>query len=234
VLAAASSEGQIGVTEAARRAELSPATAHRLLATLCGEGYVVQDASHERYRLGPRLFALASAAEAEVADLRERALPVMRRLCRDLGETVNLSVLDNTSIIYIDQVESERPLRAFNRIGNRVPAHASAAGKALLAFEEPASQISGHALEKFTPTTITSASDLAAHLDEVRKRGYALDLGEHDVDVICVAAPIPTLSGRPAGALSTSAPAERLRRLDLDEVGAQVASHAAEVATLLV
>ncbi len=229
VLADASGEGGLGVTEAAKLTGLSTATAHRLLATLSGEGYVTQDASHDRYRLGPRLFALSSAAEAEVAELRRRAFPVMQRLRDLLGETVNLAVLDRRHIVYVDQVESDRPLRAFNRIGNRVPAHASAAGKALLAFAPSAALSEEQPLEAFTATTITSAEELGAHLDAVRRQGFALDLGEHDEDVLCLAAPIPGPGGRAAGALSVSGPAERLRRLDLDATGRQVAAHAAEV-----
>jgi DNA-binding IclR family transcriptional regulator len=229
VLAGAPEEGRLGVVEAAGRADLSPATAHRLLATLCACGYVTQDASHERYRLGPRLFALASAAETELIDVRERARPVMRRLCTELGETVNLSVLNQHSIIYVEQVESDRPLRAFNRIGNRVPAHASAAGKALLAFEPDGASILEAALEPLTAATITSADALSAQLAEIRKSGYAMDLGEHDEDVICVAAPISGPGRRPIAALSISGPAERLRRLDLRKLGGLVAAYAAEV-----
>jgi DNA-binding IclR family transcriptional regulator len=153
----------------------------------------------------------------------------MRRLCTELGETVNLSVLNHHSIIYIEQVESDRPLRAFNRIGNRVPAHASAAGKALLAFEPEASSIVEAALEPLTAATITSADALSAHLAEIRESGYALDLGEHDEDVICVAAPISGPGRRPIAALSISGPAERLRRLDLPTLGRRVAAYAEEV-----
>jgi DNA-binding IclR family transcriptional regulator len=224
--------GDVGVVDVARATGLSQATAHRLLATLGGEGYVAQSTTTSRYRLGPRLFALATAAESEIAALRASATPVMHELQEALGETVNLSVLDRRHIIYVDQVESERAIRAFNRTGNRVAAHASAAGKVLLAFE-PEAVLDGLAhgapLEALTAATTTAPRELIAQLDEIRARGYAFDLGEHDEDVVCVAAPITAAGRRPAGALSVSGPADRMRRLDLADVGVRVARMASRI-----
>ena len=226
--ALAGSDRPLGVVEVARVSELSAATAHRLLATLNSEGYVRQDATHGSYRLGPRLFALAAAAESDLTGLRSRALPVMRALRDDLGETVNLAVLDRGHVIFVDQVESDRPLRAFNRIGNRVPAHGSAAGKVLLAHEprRVLDEIaSGPPLAALTASTVTSPGDFVAHLAAVKQQGFAYDLGEHDEDVICVAAPIPPSGGRAAGAISVSGPAERMRRNQLEAIGATVVAH---------
>jgi len=222
----------VGVVELARLTKLSPATTHRLLATLVGEGYVVRDEGSSRYRLGPQLFALSAVAESEISWLRSRAAPAMEALRDAFGETVNLARLDRRHIIYVDQIESELPVRAFYRTGNRVLAHASAAGKALLAFEPEAlldSHLTPGSLEALTTATITSPSDLRAHLAEIRRLGYALDLGEQHEDVVCVAAAIVSPSGRAPGALSVSGPATRMRRLTLAEVGASVAATAAGV-----
>jgi IclR family transcriptional regulator, acetate operon repressor len=225
---------EIGVVELARATALSPATAHRLLATLGGEGYVAHDEATSRYRLGPRLFALAASAESEILTLRECAAPAMEALKESYGETVNLAVLDRRHIVYVDQVESDRPVRAFNRTGNRVLAHASAAGKVLLAFEPEmvvAGLLASGPLVALTSQTITAPDALVAQLGEVARRGYALDLGEQDDDVVCVAAPITPPGRRPAGALSISGPATRMRRLDLDAVGADAAARAGRVLT---
>jgi IclR family acetate operon transcriptional repressor len=221
----------VGVIEVARLAGLSPGTTHRLLATLGAEGYVTQDETTSRYRLGPGLFALARAAESEITALRALVTPAMETLSRAFGETVNLAVLDRRHIIYVDQIESDRPIRAFNRTGNRVPAHASAAGKALLAFtpEGIVASLGTLPLESFTSRTITSTEELAEHLREVRRRGYALDLGEQDEEVICVASPVASPSQPPVAALSVSGPAQRMRSLNLDDVGAQLAAVASEI-----
>ena len=222
----------LGVTEISRLAGLSPGTAHRLLATLGGEGYVTRDETTSRYRLGPRLFALAAVAESEIATVRAQAAAAMEDLKHTFRETVNLAVLDRRHIIYVDQVESDRSVRAFNRTGNRVLAHASAAGKALLAFEPDQvleNLANGDRLEGLTPATMTSLRNLIAHLAEVRHRGYALDLGEQDDEVICVAAPIRSSDRRPVAALSISGPATRMRRLELKDLGVRIAAVAAGV-----
>jgi DNA-binding IclR family transcriptional regulator len=102
-------------------------------------------------------------------------------------------LLERTHIVYIHQVESRRSVRAFNRTGKRVLAHASAAGKALLAHEPEAviaSLRSTGVLDALTDATITTADELIAQLAEVRRRGFALDLAEQDPDIICVAAPV--------------------------------------------
>jgi IclR family acetate operon transcriptional repressor len=153
-------------------------------------------------------------------------------LLRDrFGETVNLAVLDRRHIVYVHQVESERAVRAFNRTGNRVLAHASAAGKALLAWQPEATiaTLLDGGLAQLTPATITAPERFAEYLAEVRRRGYALDLGEQDEDVVCVAAPIGSPGGRPLAALSLSGPASRMRRAQLGDTGTEVARAAAAV-----
>jgi DNA-binding IclR family transcriptional regulator len=224
-------DGELGVIALARRTGLSAGTAHRLLATLSGEGYVTHDDGTSRYRLGPRLFALAAAAESEITVLRNRSMPTMEALRDQFGETVNLAVLDRRHIIYVDQAESHRPVRAFSRTGNRVLAHASAAGKVLLAFE-PTAMFEGlgeHPLESLTEATITSLDELKEHLREIRVRGYALDLGEQDEEVVCVAAPVGQPGRRPAGAISISGPSSRMHNADLHSIGAEVAAAATTV-----
>jgi IclR family acetate operon transcriptional repressor len=218
-------EDEVGVTELAAATGLSAPTVHRLLATLLDGGYVARGDGSIRYRLGPRLFSLAASAESPLARVRERVAPVMEELRDRFGETVNLAVLDRRHIVYIHQVESQRSVRAFNRIGNRVLAHASAAGKALLAHTPPATLealLGVVELEALTPATLTSFEALSLDLQLVRSRGYALDLGEQDAEIVCVAAPVPAAGLRPAAAVSVSGPAARVRALDLDLVGAEI------------
>jgi IclR family transcriptional regulator, acetate operon repressor len=223
--AAGQGRTDVGVIDLARTTGLSAATTHRLLATLMDRGYVTRGDGDARYRLGTRLFALAANAESPLASIREQVAPVMEALRDRYRETVNLAVLERRHIVYVHQVESQRSVRAFNRIGNRVLAHASAAGKALLAFG-PESALDGllasGELEALTPATVTVPGELRSQLDEIRKRGFGLDLGEQDPEIICVAAPVPTSGWRPTAALSISGPADRMRRLDVDEIGSGI------------
>jgi len=226
-LGAAAAQGRmdVGVIDLARATGLSAATTHRLLATLVEGGYVTRTEGSYRYRLGARLFALAANAESPLDSIRQRVAPAMEQLRDRYGETVNLAVLERRHIVYVHQVESQRSVRAFNRIGNRVLAHASAAGKALLAFGSESALdglLGPGGLEVLTPMTVASGQELRAQLSVIRERGFAFDLGEQEVDVICVAAPVPTIGWRPTAALSISGPADRMRRLDLDQLGSTI------------
>jgi len=218
-------DGEVGVTELARATGLSAPTVHRLLATLLEGGYVARGEGSVRYRLGPGLFSLAARAESPLVSVRERVAPVMEQLRDRFGETVNLAVLDRRHIVYVHQVESQRSVRAFNRVGNRVLAHASAAGKALLACAPQAALdalAEGGELAALTPATLTDPAALIGDLERVRARGYALDLGEQDPEIVCVAASVPAAGLRPAAAVSVSGPALRMRGLDVDRVGREI------------
>ncbi|HKG37613.1 MAG TPA: IclR family transcriptional regulator [Conexibacter sp.] len=222
-----------GVSELAGATGLQPGTVHRLLTTLVAGGYAAHDPRTRRYRLGSRLLTLATAAERDFARVRAAALPAMHALRDTFGETTNLVVLDRDSIVYVDQVESVRPVRMFSRIGNRVPAHASGAGKALLACEPSEAVdalVARGALPALTANTITIAAVLRTALAVVRRRGYALDEGEYDESVTCAAAAIVLPEGRVPAAISVSGPTERMRSLRLARVGRAVAQAARDAA----
>lgn len=220
------------LAELAAATGLGASTTHRLLATLVGEGYVSRDAATQRYRLGHRVAALSRSAAMPTEALRAAAGPHMTALRDAFDETVNLVVLDGSVIVYVDQAESARPVRMFSRIGNRVPAHASGGGKAILAQLPPdrLDELLGTGpLAALTARTVTDPGELRARLDDVRERGWALDDGEYDESVVCVAAAIPAASA----ALTISGPAERLRTLDLAAAGERVVAAAARVGDAL-
>lgn len=217
--------------ELARGAGLQPPTAHRLVQTLVEREWVVQNPSTSHYRLSRRLLAIVGDLEARTARLRALARPHLVAL-RDLsGESTNLVVLDGLAAVYIDQVPSRRPIRIFTEIGARVPAYASGAGKAMLAFQPPAVQ---RALERVVlePLTVHTLSDQAAlkrALRQARSRGYAFDNGEYEIGVACTAAPIRAGEGTAVAAISVSAPAARWRALDRDGLGRELAARAREI-----
>jgi IclR family transcriptional regulator, acetate operon repressor len=227
----ADARGGIALNAVARAAGLAPSTAHRLLTTLKHER-LVQDDGHGLWLVGPDAFAIGSAFLRE-RNILDFARPVMQRLMRETGETVNLAVEVEGEALYLTQVECEQIMRAFSKPGTRVPMHSSAVGKALLA-ELPTSRVSAivgqHGLPKITERTITQPAALDADLKAVRNRGYAIDDAEHAVGLRCIAAAIRSGEGLPVAAISVSAPAARVPDRRIPELGAAVKRAAEEIA----
>ena len=162
---------------------------------------------------------LAGAADQRSARLRAAAGRHLREVRDAIDETTNLVVLEAPFAVYLDQAASSRAVRLFTHVGQRVPAHWCAAGKALLAFGlEPVPE----PLAASTPRTITSLLALIEELEQVRTRGYATDDEEYEEGVGCVAVPVIGADGRPVAALSVSSPAARLRRIGPAAVAARL------------
>jgi IclR family acetate operon transcriptional repressor len=162
--------------------------------------------------------------------LSERARPVMERLRDHFGETVNLAVLEGNRIAYVEILESARTMRLAARVGDRVPVHSSALGKAICATltdDEVVAILRAEGMPRMTANTITRVEDLLAALDIVRSVGHALDDREHEEDGRCVAAAI-TGSGVPA-AVSLSAPAVRFSLGDVGPVADALMQAAREI-----
>ncbi len=201
----------VTLSELSARAELPLGTTHRLLATLTARGYARQDPESRAYAVGYKIMDWATRIGA--SQLLEVARPPMRQLMDETGETVNLVILDRTQIVYADQVAPERLVRMFTEVGNRAPVHSSGAGKVLLAFRPPAEAralMSELDLKGYTPKTITTLSRLEAALAEVRAQGFAVDDGEFEEGVRCLAAPILNGDGVSVAAVSISGPASRV------------------------
>jgi DNA-binding IclR family transcriptional regulator len=197
----------------AERVTLKPSTVHRLLSTLMVRGFVDQD-EYSRYKLAMKLFYIGNAA-TYASDIRSLAAPFMRDLLDKFNETVNLAILDRDQVVYIDQVESNNIVivKMFARVGNRGPAHCTGSGKVLLAAlspEELSRYLETVELQRFTKDTITDSAMLAKELARVNREGYALDLGERDEEVRCIAVPIKNREGKVAAALSVSGPSMRM------------------------
>ena len=204
----------ITITELAQKTKLTLGTAHRLLNTMLHRGFVEQSIENSKYRLGIKIFQIGTTA-SYFKDLRTVARPVMEELQQKYNETVNLATLDGSEVVYVDQVESTNivVVRMFARAGNRGPAHCTGSGKVLLAGlsnEQLDQIISKMTLDKFTNETITDEEMLKKELSRVRLEGYALDLGERDEGVRCVAAPIKNYDGKVAAAISISGPSNRI------------------------
>ncbi|MGI8532236.1 MAG: IclR family transcriptional regulator [Geodermatophilaceae bacterium] len=199
--------GQLGLSELATRSGLPLPTIHRLIRTLVDRGYVRQ-LPNRRYALGSRLIPLGTVADAMFGTF---ARPVLAGLVDQLGESANLAVFEGDMVVYAAQVPSRHAMRMFTEVGRRVFAHSTGVGKALLSRlpdQAVRDLLARTGMPAATPQTLTDADALLADLDLIRSRGYAVDEGEQEIGVRCVAVPVG--EGRDAVALSVSGPAPRM------------------------
>ena len=199
--------GSATLSELAATADLPLPTIHRLLRTLVGLGYARQ-LPNRRYSLGPRLIRLGEGATAQLGAL---AMPVLKNLVDELGETANMAVLDSDQVLYIAQAPSRHSMRTFTEVGRRAHSHATGVGKAILAQlpDEKVRQIADRAgLPAVTEASITGIDELLADLRRIRERGFSIDEQEQELGVRCFAAAVP---GAPSPtAISVSGPVSRV------------------------
>lgn len=229
--AVARSHDGLTLTELAQTVGLPPSTAHRLLTTLQQARFVRFDPLSALWQVGVQAFVVGNAF-ARTRDVLMMARPYMRRLMEDSGETVNLYVMDEGEAICMGQVESRQMMRAIARPGGRVKMHCSGVGKAMLAWlpeREVARVLERHGLPRVTAKTLATPKALKADLEQVRRRGYAIDDEEHAIGLRCVAAPILDEHGMPLAAISASGPTARIPDHQLGLLGALVAEAARAV-----
>jgi DNA-binding IclR family transcriptional regulator len=197
------------VTEIARELGMPTATAHRIVRALEGRSYLGR--AGPRYRLGFAAIDLGRRAMASV-DLRSRLTDVLRELARTTGETVLLTVYDESrhGSLCVDRIETTHSLRLTIDIGRVTPIHAGASAKALLAFlEEPIiDEVLAHDLQRLAPGTVTDRERLRHELDDIRARGWASSYEENNVGAWGLAAPI-MVGDRVVASVGFAAPTAR-------------------------
>jgi DNA-binding IclR family transcriptional regulator len=205
----ARSDAGLGVNELARRIGVNASTASRLLGTL-EDGGLVERSPEGPYRLGLRLVALSDRVLGQL-DVRDRARPWLTWLVQETGETATLSVPGGGEAITVDFVPSSSSVVSMARVGRPSVAHATAAGKVMLAFGSPAARDapSGE-LTAFTERTITDRDALAAELEAVRTSGIAEAVGEREPDLNALAAPVIGRGEELLAILGLQGPAARL------------------------
>lgn len=204
--------GALGVSDLSTELGLPVATTHRLARTLVSQGLVSQ-LPDRRYGLGARLVSLGIAAN-ELLGARSR--PVLTALARDLAESANLATLTGGVIEYVAQVPGPQSLRMFTEVGRRVPVHSTGVGKAILARMDDAAVLEilrERGMPSATPQSITDPQQMLEELARIREVGYAIDEGEMEVGVRCIAVAID--SDAPMG-VSVSGPSTRLSGQALD------------------
>jgi len=224
-----------GVGELARKLRMPKSTVQRALQTLWTAGWICPDgAETTRWVLTTRALHIGQRAIPDLG-LRDAALPIMRELRRETGETAHLMVLQGNRAVLIERVETEHPIRAVIALGSAVPLHGSSNGKAMLAHRpaEEVRTIVGDRLERYTDKTIVDWDAFLAELERVRDRGYATNVGEWRTDITAVASPVFDHEGLASASLSVSAPGSRMSEELRASYGALVTEAARRVSATL-
>lgn len=201
---------ELGVTEISRMAGLHKSTAFGLISSLEANRLLEKDEATGRYKLGLELFRLGTKVNV---DLRRIAVPYLEKLVKLYQETVNLVMLEDLSVIYLEKVEGTHSMRISTTVGGRRPLHCTAVGKAILAglsIDEMHSKLDRMELTRYTERTICSREVLLQYLMQARAAGYAEENEELEIGLCCVAAPIYNHLGNAFAAISISGPASRM------------------------
>lgn len=203
--------GPLGVTALAKELEIGTSTTHRLLSTLVSEGVVARKPNGRAYSLVEGV--AVAPARVELDRVLAVAPPIMERLRDASQETVHIAVLSGKSIVYAASVESHQMMRVTSRIGEKAPAHLSAAGKVLLA-QRPDTELQplyeAQELERRTPHSIGTGPALREELARVRRNGYARNISESEIGMYALAVPIRNGTGQTLCSLTVSGPEIRI------------------------
>ncbi|MEU8488557.1 IclR family transcriptional regulator [Streptomyces sp. NPDC048641] len=222
--------GEAGVTEIADELDVHKSTAFRLLGVLENRGLVGQAKDRGKYYLGAGVLHLAGAAAVRL-DISQEGVPVCRELADELGETVNIAILDDDVAVNIMQARGSASVTAQNWLGRRTPLHATSSGKVLLAHLPSALRegLLARPLARFTPHTTTGTASLRTELEAVLDQGFAVAVEELEVGLAAVAAPVFAHDGKVIGAISASGPVYRVTEEHLPELAKRTVAASAEL-----
>jgi DNA-binding IclR family transcriptional regulator len=202
----------IGLAELSKRVGLHNSTTFHLVKTMVSLGYVRQLKDTKRYRIGRPLFALAASALDEV-EMTSLATPVLETLSRETGEGTQFAVRSGDAVVILARSSGQGAFQLSDRVGGIRPAHCTALGKVMLASLTPEQFerfLSRAELKANTPKSIVKVSELRREIEAVRGAGMAMDNGEFDVELRCVALPVCDFSAQVIGAIGLSGPVWRL------------------------
>ncbi len=221
----------MSLTEISRTQDLPASTAYRMLTTLQHHGAVEFEEASQLWFVGVETFRMG-AAFTRRRKLAERGHVVIQELMQATGETANLALAEADGVVFVSQVETHEPIRAFFRPGTRSPYHVSGIGKAILAGMSEgarAALVRRLVFERFTEKTLKTPAELETELAATRLRGFALDDEERNLGMRCVAAAIFNELGEPVGGVSISGPTVRLPDSEVGKLGMIVAAAGAEI-----
>jgi DNA-binding IclR family transcriptional regulator len=227
----AAADADLGISELAAQLGLAKSVVHRLVRALADADYLTHNPGTRRYSLGPKTIRLGLVAVGQMR-IRERALPYLRELAAQTGETATLSLLVGDHRVYAEQVESTQPVRQSVHIGSSAQLYLGASGKAMLAFLPPARRtaVLRHVTE--TPRADGSAVDAQAivrELEVIRQRGFATSQSERVLGAASAAAPVFDHHGDVVGSISVAGVTVRHGEAELAQFGQQAAASAARL-----
>jgi len=226
---------ELGVTDLSKRLKLHKNNIFRLLATLESRGYIEQNKATENYRLGVRSLQLGQAYVGRMGLLRQ-ARPIMEALVKQCRESSYVAVVRRGGMVPLDSVDADQSIRLASQIGETLPLHCTAAGKALLAFEgeDELKALLSDGFAKHTDRTPTDRAALAQQLKSVAANGYAIDMGEYVEDVRAVAVPIRDYARAVIATLAVSGPAYRFQAERIEkELAPMIAKAGREISSRL-
>jgi len=208
---------ELRLKDIAEKLDIDKSTIHRFLKTLLKYNFVRMNPSNKKYSLGLKFLNIATKIIDSI-DIRNIAHPYLIDLEEYSNETIHLTTFDGKRVVYIDKIESIKPIRMYSRIGNIAPINCTAAGKAILAFQKESvinNIIQDLDFIPVTKNTITDKKKFMENLEDVRNKGFAIDNSEHEENICCIAAPIRDYSREVKYAVSISA---INTRMDLSEL----------------
>lgn len=204
---------ELGTGEISRKLGIHKATASRILRTLTEKGFLRQDPESRKFTLGPAVSDLGRAYNNSLsANLVHLAKPYLEALRNDLGETVVLEILSGSSTVMAYVAEGPQRVRIAGTVGDRLPVHAAAGAKAILAFSTPemVEKLLSGGMPRLTPNTITDPAAYRKELEKTRRRRYSVDREEIDVGINAIGTPIFDHNGDPVAAVVVAGPAQRV------------------------
>jgi len=213
----ASSGGTASLAETVRRTGLHRSTAHHLMQTLVGFGYLHQDSQTRRYELTAKLFRL-TARTWTPEQIGQIAKPMAAELATRTGEGTSVAAYCDGGVAIVTTCDSGNPFRVVQDLGASRPIHATAVGKAVVAFLPPAERAAltaGLRFERYTARTIVTRQQFEAELRRIRNAGYAIDDEEHYEGIRCIAAPVFAYTGTAVASLCIVGPKVRMTRQKL-------------------
>lgn len=211
-------KSDLGITEIGNMLDLNKSNVHSIISTLESMGYVEQNVSTRKYRLGLKILGLAHVITSSLS-FRATVLPYMQKIANQTNEVVYMGIPRDEEVLYLDVACPQNSIPTRSILGERAPMYCTGIGKAMLAYlpAETVNAVISKGFHKFTDNTIVSEDALLKELQSIRGKGYAVDNMEHEYGIKCVGMPVLDDQGRVMLGLSISGPSLRFTEEKIKE-----------------